>query len=632
MTRQIVRRLSVVMAADVAGYSALMRRAEEQTLAQLLSARTVMDGLVQSYGGRIVNSVGDSVLAEFDSVVAAFQSALHIQRAIAVAAKPFPDDQQLLFRIGLQVGEVMASGADIYGDGVNVAARVQSLAKPGGVTVSAAVFDQLRDRFQIAFEELGAQLVKNIDRPVQVYGLTQQAIVAMDEAMLQPPRARARNRRMLLVVMGMTVLIIAVVGFAAIAPRWRSDPMRSASGRSDTPLTTMSIAVPSEEGGHLAAPAARALSREINAELGKRRTTLTLFPIEADLSGAGIAALRDRARRVGARYVLARSFISDAESVRVDLRLYETRTGAQVWDSESKIDEGESEASRHEAIRKAVNDLSLALSELETRRVLAAPREGQGSTDLALRGWAAFQRGPDERNLLEARELFETALKTDPNDGRALRGAILVLGNLGDLDPRYDRNRMAFEAEVLSARAVQLDSQDAAAWRMRGYTLSRLGRHEAGVQAMARAIELAPESGIQHVGMASVMNVAGQPVAALEQLDRAERLSPELEDMISVERCESHLLLGKMPEAVHDCERASALGQNIGGAQVLLAAAYASLGDSDRAAAAKAAVLRTWPRWTVRWFREGFVNPTKERVALAEPTLFVGLRKAGMPD
>jgi len=207
----VARHLCVILAADVAGYSRLMGRDEEGTLAQLVAARRRMDRLVAAHHGRIVNSVGDSVLAEFSSVIDAIQSAIAIQRELAAAVASTASDQRVLFRIGLQLGEVIVKGTDIYGDGVNVAARLQTLADPGGIVVSGAVFDQLRDRLPIAFTNLGEQAVKNIERPVPAFGLSADAIAAL------PPDASgelAPNRGRIFRRYGVIALVVLVVGGA----------------------------------------------------------------------------------------------------------------------------------------------------------------------------------------------------------------------------------------------------------------------------------------------------------------------------------------------------------------------------------------------------------------------------------
>lgn len=627
MIAGIDRHLSVLLAADVAGYSVLMRRAEEETLGRLLAARKLMDALVDRYGGRIVNSVGDSVLAEFDSVVAAVQSALHIQRAIADAAKDVAQDRRLLFRIGIQVGEVMVSGNDIYGDGVNVAARLQALAPPGGITVSGAVFDQLRDRFGLPFEDLGEQSVKNIDRPVPAYGLSQAAIVQLDDTLLRPPRVAAgRRMRSRAAALAALMAIAAAGAWAAWELRWPAF-VRSAEAPGPA-LKTLSIAIARDDGAG-PSKATDSLQREFHAELARQGGDLTLYPVDRRGLDRPLD-LQEQARRMGARYFLSETYFN-APSAGVELQLLGAQDASQQWRQRFDLGAPRDEAARRKSVRLAVAQLHQALVELETRRVLAEPRAGQGAAELALRGWAALLRGPREQDLLEARDLFRQALDMDPNHVMSLRGAIMVGSNLADLDPRYDRASLSVEVERMSARAVNADSRNAGAWRSRGYALENLGRHEAAMQAMAHAIELSPEGSLQYIGMASLLNSVGRPQAALEQLSRAQRLSPQFEDMVARHRCESLLLLGQLQQAVQACERAVALGQGDGFAQVLLAAAYANLGEAKKAELAKAAVLQAWPHWTVGWFRAAYVNPTPERTALAEPTLFAGLSKAGMP-
>ncbi len=248
MSSRVDRRLCVIFAADVAGYSRLMRSDEEGTLAQLVTARQRMDDLVAAHRGRIVNSVGDSVLAEFASVMDAMQAAIEIQRDLAFAAAALPPDRRVLFRIGLQLGEVMVRSTDIYGDGVNVAARLQTLADPGGIVVSGTIYEQLRDRLSLSFVDLGEQAVKNIDRPVPAFGLTPAAIAQSPRSSTPalPPKRRPRFAVYTAAGMGLLALS-AATWWAARAPmtgeQQAAAAQRSPAERTKVALLPMSLAV-----------------------------------------------------------------------------------------------------------------------------------------------------------------------------------------------------------------------------------------------------------------------------------------------------------------------------------------------------------------------------------------------------
>jgi adenylate cyclase len=236
----VERKLTAILCADVYGYSRLMGGDEEATLATLTAHRQIIDNLIEQHHGRFVNSAGDSVLAEFASVVEAVNGAVDIQTALKAENAKLPPDRRMEFRIGVNLGDVIAEDGDIFGDGVNVAARLEALAEPGGICISGTVRDQVRDKLPYALDDMGEQSVKNIARPVQVYALRPEAVADLPSRSVQLERSRRRPRTLVAITAAAAAVpVIAVIAWW-LWPAMRSSPTAAEPGAP----AAMSIAQP----------------------------------------------------------------------------------------------------------------------------------------------------------------------------------------------------------------------------------------------------------------------------------------------------------------------------------------------------------------------------------------------------
>ena len=644
MVSRIERHLCVIFAADVAGYSTLMRRDEEGTLAQLVTARQKMDDLVAAHRGRIVNSVGDSVLAEFSSVMDAIQAAIEIQREIDAATAATAPDQRVLFRIGLQLGEVMVRGTDIYGDGVNVAARLQTLADPGGIVVSGTVYDQLRDRLPVPFVDLGEQVVKNIERPVPAFGLTRDAIAALPRtsaAVLAPKPSRNRNRtRKQYAVLALVVLAVCGAGWWALREPAIHEPapqtaQGTAAERPQVTLLAMSLVIaplnaPSADAA--AALFADALRRDLTTGLSAVERRVTVLSFIADAESNPVTDARGSARRVGARYVVEGDVRSRGDVEIVNLQLIDTEKGIQTWSGQYTFQDADASVEASVARRKLVSQLAASVGDAETRRVLTQPIDRLTATELVLRGWAVYSQASTLANTVEARKLFDAALHLDPNHVWALCSLAGILDATHDIDPHPDRDRIVAEMNELTTRAVQLDPMDRYVWVMRSLALADLGRWNAAFEAIDQAIKVDPYRPSNYSQKAWMMNMTARPAESLKLVDRALALNPDNVGYEMHMQCEAYLLLGQADRAVQACEKASGLRPGDWIVQLFLVAAYANHGDMAQAADAKRAVLRAVPDYTIAMLRAKRYSEVPEYLKLAETYWYAGLRKAGVPE
>ncbi len=332
------RKLTAILCADVHGYSRLMGENEEATLRRLSSHRTVIDGLIEQHRGRFVNSAGDSVLAEFASVVNAVQCGVDIQAALKSENANLPPERRMEFRIGINLGDVMVEGAQIYGDGVNVAARLESLAEPGGICISGTVHEQISNKLALGYEDLGEQAVKNIAKPVRVWRvLADPATAAAHTASLKKAQAKRRYfRRGAWSMAGLAILVgtIVMVQHLSLRPPSTSAsippaqspalPLPDKPSIAVLPFTNMS-GDPGQEyfSDGITDDLITALARLPELFVIARTSTFTYKGKPAKVQDVG--------RELGVRYVLEGSVRKAGDQVRITAQLVDATTGVEAW-------------------------------------------------------------------------------------------------------------------------------------------------------------------------------------------------------------------------------------------------------------------------------------------------------------
>ena len=635
MAQRVERHLCVIFSADVAGYSRLMRLDEEGTLAQLVAARGTMDSLVVAHRGRVVNSVGDSVLAEFSSVIDGIEAAIEIQRDIAAAASGIPAEQRVLFRIGLQLGEVMVKSTDIYGDGVNVAARLQSLAEAGGIVVSGTVHEQLRDRLSIPFVSLGEQSVKNIDRPVPAFGLAADAIAHLPRSIPPAPPAHKTSHRRYGIA---AVAMLAVIGSgwwlaqSETLASWRArlgggDAVAPDTGR----LVAMSLVIAplsATSGDAGAAQFADVLRRDLGAGITATGGDVQILTLGSDSQSGAAGHVRESARRIGARYVLEVEVRRESKDTVAGLKLLDIENATQVWAGQLTLKESDDAMESKIAQRKLIGRIQREIKAAETRRVVKLPISRLTPTELVLRGGAVNQRGTLEA-AIEARSMFDKALAADPYHVMALKYRGRILNEFLDLDPNVNLDRIASEGEDFAVRAMRLAPESPESLELRSVSLRYLRRWNAAIEANGQAIMRDPFFPFYYTHNAYLLILTGRPEDALEWIDRALALKPADASTELTVQCYALLLLGREDSAIQSCEKSNAV-DDYWGNQVFLVAAYANKGDTERTANALRALQKGAPGYTIARAKQ--YSDVPEYLKLAETYWLSGLRKAGIPE
>jgi adenylate cyclase len=585
---KVSRRLVAVFAADVEGYSRLMGVDEVGTLKALTERRAILDKLIGDHRGRIANTAGDSVLAEFGSAVEAVQCAVEAQTALAEANSSLPTDKRINFRIGIHIGDVMVRAGDLFGDGVNIAARLQALAQPGGVCVCGTTYEQVRKVLPVAFTDMGLQQVKNIDEPIRAYAARELA-----EAIRSAPVAEDSLRPLPLPDRPS----IAVLPFENMS----DDPKQEyfADGMVEE-ITT-------------------ALSRFKWLFVIARNSSFTFKGKAVDVKEVG--------RRLGVRYVLEGSVRKTSGKVRITGQLIDAVTGAHIWADRFERDLMDVFALQDEVTVAVVSAIQPKL--LQTEIAMAARRRPESLTayDLYLRARQQLYLTTRE-GVAEAIRLAHRALEQDPRFGvvAALAGHSHMRNVFWGYaaDPQLDRK----EAVRLFRLALSLDDSDPDTLAWAAVTSAfMIGDSESEIEMADRAVALNPNSFDAWYNRGWVYEIAGLPEEAVRSFERAMRMSPvdPLLYRLFIGIGYAFIELRRFDEATVAGKKGLRQNPSFSGAYRCLASALAHLGRDAEAREAAARLLETDPAFTISaYIARGGQSNAK--------LLIEGLRKAGLPE
>jgi adenylate cyclase len=589
---RVQRRLTTILAADVVGYSRLMEQDEAGTMALLRARRhEVLMPAVAQHGGRVFKVMGDGVLIEFTSVVNAVECAIELQKAMQAQNAGLPAHQHILLRIGINLGDVMVEGSDLYGDGVNLAARLESLAEPGGICVSGDVYRQVRSKLQMQFQDMGEQKVKNIVGPVHAYRV--QADGA-EPAAAESPEARNAAPTV------PNKPSIAVLPFANMS----NDPEQEyfADGMVEDIIT--------------------ALSRFNQLFVIARNSSFTYKGRAVDV--------RQVAKELGVRFVLEGSVRKAGNRVRITGQLIDAATGAHLWADRFDGDLADVFELQDKITGSVVGAIEPTLRKAEIERVRRRPVENLDAYDLYLRALPhVYAFRPDEN--LVGLELLRKAIELEPTYAPALAYAAWCLEQrlVRGWPPAGQDD--AATAVALARRAIVAGSEDAMALVAAGFVLVMVARdYDTGLDAVRRALKLNPGSGFVAFLSGTALLFGGNPDDALVHGERAMALSP-LDPgffmFLSIAGI-AHLFSGRPELALELARRSAALYPDWDSTYWLLVPAYVQLDRPTEARAALAKLMSLSPGLTVSGARERL--PIRNRASL--DMILDGLRKAGLPE
>jgi adenylate cyclase len=621
------RRLAAIMATDVVGYSRLMGEDEAGTARAVREHREAARPIIADLGGRIVKTMGDGLLLEFPSVVAAVECAIAIQKLMVERNTDAPPEKQILYRIGVNLGDVLIEGDDILGDGVNIAARLESLCEPGGVLISGSAYDHIRGKIDANFVDLGEKELKNIARPVRVYSLAAgkpapEKPVSPKRRMADGPLAAGLAVLFVVIAVGAWRFFGANLPVPAEAPRFSIVvlPFNNLSG---DPAQDYIVDAVTDE---LTTSLARTLP---HAFVIARNTAFTYKGKPVDVKAIG--------KDLGVRYVLEGSVQPGGNQMRVNAQLIDADTGAHLWAEQFDTARADLLQMQDEIVTHLARALTLQLPEAELARSKRAPVTNPDAQDLALRCATAGQKaGFIGKDADAAFQLCQQALDIDPSNVRALsflsfKFWMPVLSGLHSADPMADLAR----GDDLLSKALALDPDYAPAHLFKSYILRAQSHPEEAIAEAERALDLNPTLVNAYESIADVYLQLEQFEKSLQFFDKAIRLSPH--DPLLLYwyqgKAISYFALKQYDQAIEWARRSIAINPN----KVPWAhgALMAALAFADRPAEAQEELQRYLalpggPK-TLAAFK-AMAAATGMSPQSGENPLIVGMRKAGMPE
>ena len=629
----IKRRLAAILAADIASYSRLMHADEAATVRDLKAHQGVILPLIGRHGGRIIDTAGDGILAEFPSVIGATECAVEIQTVMAERNEGVPESRRMLFRIGINLGDVIHDETRIYGDGINIAARLEALAEPGGVLVSNTVYDQVRGKLPFSFEDVGERKVKNIEQPVGMYRVRIPGASSEDAATCVRRPVIAGRRRW--IVWGLAAFLALLAAGGAWWTYLRFLPSQPPDSTEAPRLSIVVLPFRNLSGDPSQEYFADGITEDLTSDLSRIAGSFVISRNTAFTFKGKAVDVRQIGRELGVRYVLEGSVRRMEGTVRVNAQLIDAATGAHLWAEQVDLDQS-TLASLQDNLgiaNRLARTLSVELVNVEGRR---APRANPDAVDLAMRGWSVLNGGPaNQQDVQKSIALFEDAHRIDPENGQARVGLAqaLVLVYRNRWDP--ESPDVLARADQAATQAISTAPDYAHAHYVKAEVLGLSNRFDAALATYDRAIALDRNHAAAHVGRARNLIPIGRASDAMAPVENAIRLSPRDPDLYVwyFVLCHAHTHLARDASAIEWCNKSIATGKTFWGAYVDLASAYAWRGQTAEAAAAVAELLKLRPGHTVQKLaQEGLEFSSNSTFRKEYQRIVEGARKAGLPE
>jgi adenylate cyclase len=622
------RKLTAILSADAVGYSRLMRDNEEATVRDLAAHRALITEIILQHNGRVIDSPGDNLLAEFASVVDAINGAIKIQDEINKSNSGIPEDRHMKFRIGINLGDVIEEEGRIYGDGVNIAARVEGLAAGGGIAISGTVYEHIKEKLSLGYHYLGEQDVKNISEPVRVYRL----LTEPADAGKMIGEKKPKSRKWLWACSGAIALIILVIGAIVIWNYYFRPSFEPASvEKMAYPLPEKpSIAVlpfDNMSGDPEQEYFSDGLTEELITALSKTPKMFVIARNSTFTYKGKPVKVKQVAEELGVRYVLEGSVRKAEDRVRITAQLIDALTGHHLWAERYDRDLKDIFALQDEITMKILTALQVKLTEGDQARLAA-----RGTKDLHaylkyLQGRDIYLRINKEDNAA-ARHIFKEVIAIDPKFAPAWS----ILGStywmdvfLGSSKSPKDSIKKAIE---LQQKAIALDETGAADYAGLGWLYALTGRHEEAIAEIERAIELAPNNANAYTWMGYVLRVAGRNDEAIHYSEQALRLNPIPPSWYFRGIALNYLYAHRYNEAIDMCKKALKRAPNDLLTHVTCAAIYGQAGHADTAQLEVEEVLRLNPKFSALSYakRLPYKNQSDRDFYLD------AMRKGGLPE
>ncbi|MFC1877882.1 adenylate/guanylate cyclase domain-containing protein [Thermodesulfobacteriota bacterium] len=624
------RRLTAILSADAVEYSRLMSENEEETVSTITSYREVLSTLIQQHNGKVLDSPGDNLLAEFVSVVDAVQCAVAVQKEIKARNDELPENRRMQFRIGINLGDVIQEEERIYGDGVNIAARLEGLSEPGGICISKTAFDHIESKLPYGYEFLGDQTVKNIAKPVAAYR------VLMEPRVTVAGELKKKSMKQMPIFIG----IAAVVVLAVAVGIWQLYIRRPTI----EPASVEKMAFPLPEKPSIAVlpfdnlsddPAqeyiADGISENIISALSKISEMFVIASSSTFTYKGKPVKVQQVSEELGVRYVLEGRVQKAGNRVRVTAQLIDATRGHHLWSEKYDRELQDLFALQDEITHKIIIELQVKLTEGEQARVSHKSTTNLEAWSYAVRGLKLFERVSKENNA-KAMELFKRAVELDPNYVWAwvrLAWTYRVASQWGQSPSENFR-----KVVEISQKVLVLDDSDSDVHALLGLVYRWQGQYEKSITEGEKSLELGPTNAQAHVLHAVSMNTVGRFNEEIELVKRAMRLHPYYPAYYLQWLGAAYRMTGRYEEAITVYKQLldrSLKGEFLSvGAHLYLADVYAEFGRGEEARYHAAEVLKIKPNFSLESVKKvstfQYKNPAHLECRLN------ALRKAGIPD
>jgi adenylate cyclase len=574
------RRLSAILAADIAGYSTLMSADEARTVRDLKGHQAVVLPMIGEFAGRIIDTAGDGILAEFPSVVNAVECALAIQSKMAERNAAIEPDRRMQFRLGINIGDVVYDGARIYGDGINVAARLEGIAEAGGICISGKVYEEINGRIDLACLDIGEQQLKNIARPVRAY----------------------------------RVRLDGIAPTATLAPALPTKPSIAV-----LPFLNMS-GDPEQEFF------ADGITEDLITDLSKASGLFVIARNSSFAYKGRSVKVQEIGRDLGVRFVLEGSVRKAGNRVRITAQLIEAGNGGHLWAERFDRDLTDIFSTQDEVVEKIVGALAVTFTRGEQQRLHRRGTASVEAYEAWLRARALLTRGTRE-SVAQAKAMYRQAIKIDGNFPAPHAG--LALAGISDYSSGWaaDPAQELDEAETWARRALELNDQDPVGHMALGNVLLWRRNHEGALAEFRRMIELDPNFAQGHTATGMGLMYAGRSADALQLIATAMRLDPHYPPIVLHFLAQANFSLGQYEIAAQLLRDRIARNPATESSRMLLASCYGHLGRLDDARSTWAEILDINPDFSVT--QRERVMPYKDAGDFRR--IVEGLAKASLP-
>lgn len=625
--KEYKRKLVAIISADVKGYSRLMGEDEASTVSAITDYRGLFCEIMQQHHGRVVDAIGDNILAEFASVVDALKGAWEVQNAFAERNAELPEHRRMQFRIGLNVGDVIEDEGRLYGDGVNVAARLESLADAGGILVSGTVYDQVKHKLPYRFDYIGDQQVKNIQDPIPAYRVVMESTGGPVSHAPSPVMRKRPKASAIVLAIG----LIAVLGFGAYfwigmhaksltegppAGKFQAQPYSQKASIAVLPFSNLNSG---QEQDYFT----DGITNDLITALSKFRELLVISSNTVFTYKGGPVKIKEIGQALGVRYIIEGSIQKVSGKVRVNAQLIDATTGFHIWSERYNREITDLFVVQDEIVHAIVGKLAVQIDAAERERAMRKDTQNLEAYDFLLHG-LEYHRRRTRADSRKARQMFEKAIELDPDYALAYVG----LGNYYRRLVEYGWTEFPSQAlqrsEELALKALDLDESEAEAYTLLGNVHIYAQRYDRAISQLDRAIALNPNDAFSYRMRGQVLLWSGRIEEAIQSLETSRRFDPNMQTGLPMFLGIAYYLRGQYDKAVDVLEEGLSRRPDWAGNHILLAAVYAETGRTEDARREAQEVMRLQPFFKIDQYGTVFRNQAdRERI-------IQGLRKAGL--